>query len=80
MNFMRHSNTFQFEEDPFAKNVQGIGKQFLEVSLLKKFLQTKPHVESMNIKKNGLYKTVIKKLTAVEYDEDYCYAERRDLR
>ena len=32
MNYRRQSITFQFEEDPFAKNVQGIGRIIHEVS------------------------------------------------
>ena len=49
MNIRRQSGTFQFEEDPCSKNVQGIGKIYHEVLLLMKFLQTKPSVESMNV-------------------------------
>ena len=41
---------FQIEEDPFAKNAQGIAKGFHEVFLLMKVLQTKSQVTSMNIK------------------------------
>ena len=37
------------DEDPFAKNAQGISKINQEVLLLMKFLQTKPHVKNMNI-------------------------------
>ena len=50
MNIRRQSDTFQFEQDPFSKNVQGISKIYHEVLLLMKFLQTKPKVRSMNIK------------------------------
>ena len=32
----------RFDEDPFAKNAQGISEVYHEVLLLKKFLQTKP--------------------------------------
>ena len=50
----------RFEEDPFAKNAQGIGKIYHEVLMLMRFLQTKPQVKNMNIKYYDLYYTVIK--------------------
>ena len=50
----------RFDEDPFAKNVQGISKIYHEVLLLTKFLQTKPQVKNMNIKYCDLYHTVNK--------------------
>ena len=37
MNIRRQSNTFQFEEDPLSKNVEGISKTYHEVLLLMKF-------------------------------------------
>ena len=36
MNIRRQSGTFYFEEVPFSENVQGIGKIFHEVLLIKK--------------------------------------------
>ena len=36
-------------EDFLAKNAQGLDKIYHEVLLLMKFLQTKPHVNIMNI-------------------------------
>ena len=51
---------FQTQEDPFAKNAQGISKTYHEVLLLMKFLQNKPHVKNMNINYYDLYYTVIK--------------------
>ena len=51
---------FQTQEDPFAKNAQGISKIYHEVLLLMKFLQTKPKVKNMNINCYDLYYTVIK--------------------
>ena len=60
MNIRRQNGTFQFEEDHFSKNVQGIGKIYHEVLLLMKFSQTKLSVESMNINFYDLYYTVIK--------------------
>ena len=60
MNFRRQSGTFQFEEDPFSKNVQGIGKSYHEVLLLMKFSQIKPPIKNknMNNKFYDLYYTV----------------------
>ena len=54
------SKNFQTQEDPFAKNAQGISKIYHEVLLLMKFLQTKPQVKNMNIKYYDLYYTFIK--------------------
>ena len=45
---------FQSQEDPFAKNAQGISKIYHEVLLLMKFLQNKPQVKNMNINYYGL--------------------------
>ena len=56
---MKHKN-FQTQEDPFAKNAQGISKKYLEVFLLMKFFQTKPQVENTTIKYYDLNYTVIK--------------------
>ena len=39
----------RFDEDPFARNAQGINKNHHEVFELMKFLQTKPQVKNMNI-------------------------------
>ena len=50
----------RFDEDPFARNAQGISKIHHEVLFLMKFLQTKPHVEIMNINYYDLYSTVIR--------------------
>ena len=55
-----NNKTFRFEEDPFAKNSQGIAKVYHEVLMLMKFLQTKPQVKNMNIIYYDLYYTVIK--------------------
>ena len=56
---MKNKN-FQTQEDPFAKNSQGISKLYHEVLLLMKFLQTKPQIKNMNINYFDLYYTVIK--------------------
>ena len=40
----------RMDEDPFAKNAQGLSKIYHEVLLLMKLLQTKPQVKNMNIK------------------------------
>ena len=56
---MKYKN-FQFDEEPFAKKAQGIGKIYHEVSLLMKFLQSKPQVKNMNNNYYDLHYTVIK--------------------
>ena len=50
----------RMDEDPFAKNAQGISEIYHEVLLLMKFLQTKPQVKNMNNNYYDLYCTVIK--------------------
>ena len=57
--YMR-SNTFPFEEDPFAVKDGGISETYQEALFLMKFLQTKPQVKSMNVNYYDLYYTVIK--------------------
>ena len=51
---------FQFGQDPFAKNAQGISKIYYEVFLIMKVLQAKPHVKNMNINYWDLCYNVIK--------------------
>ena len=58
-NEMKNKN-FQSQEDPFAKNTEGISKICHEVLLLMKFLQTKPQVKNTNSSYFDLYYTVIK--------------------
>ena len=60
MNIRKQSGNFQFEEDPFSKNVQNTGKIYHEVLLLMKLSQTKPQVNIMNIKFYDSYYIVIK--------------------
>ena len=43
-----------------SKNAQGISKNYHEVSLLMKFLQTKPSVKNLNFNYDDLYYTVFK--------------------
>ena len=43
------SLTIRMDEDPFAKNAQGMSKIYHEVLLLMKFLQPKPQIKKMNI-------------------------------
>ena len=70
------NKTFQTNnQDPFAKNAQGISKIYHEVLLLMKILQTKPQVKNMNINYFDLYYTVIKtrdenKDIDTQYDND----------
>ena len=64
------------DEDPFAKNAQGISKICHEVLLLLKSLQPKPQVNSMNIKFCDLYYTVIRnrderEIVDNQYGKDY---------
>ena len=54
------NKNFQTQQDPFAKNAEGISKIYHEVLLLMKFLQTKPQIKNMNISYFDLYYTVIK--------------------
>ena len=61
MIYRSQNENFQFEEDPFPKNVQGIGIIHHEVLLLMNSSQTNPSVKSMKIKYFDLYYTVIKK-------------------
>ena len=61
INIRRQSGNFQFVEDLFGKNVQGIGRIYHDVSFLMKFLQTKPSVKIMHITFYDLYHTVNKK-------------------
>ena len=56
---MKNKN-LQIQQDPFAKNAQGISKYHHEVLLLMNFLQTKADVRNMNINYYDLYYTVIK--------------------
>ena len=41
-----------FEEDPFSKNVQGVGKIYHEILLSMKVLHTKPQIRNMKIIQN----------------------------
>ena len=66
----------RFDENPFAKNTQGISKIYHEVLLLMKFLQTKPQIQQMNINYYDLFYTVIKNRDEKEivdnkYENDY---------
>ena len=54
------NKNFQTQQDPFAKNAQGISEIYHEVLLLMKFLQTKTQVKNMNINYYDLYYTVVK--------------------
>ena len=47
MSIRRQSGNFQFEENHFSKNAQGISKICHEILLVMKILQTKPQVKSM---------------------------------
>ena len=68
-NFCDNMN-IRMDEDPFARNTQGIGKFYQEVILLMKFLQTKLSVKNMNITYYDLYYTVIKNKDDKEIVDD----------
>ena len=57
---MKNKNFQTNKQYPFSRNTQGISKNYLEVFLLMKYLQTKPKIKNMNIKYYDLYYTVIK--------------------
>ena len=57
---MKNKNFQTYDQDPFAKNAQGISKIYHELLLLMKFLQTKPDIKNMNINYYDLYNTVNK--------------------
>ena len=68
---MKNKN-FQTQEDPFAKNAQGISKTYHEVLLLMKILQTKTKVKNMIINYYDLYYTVIKtRKENINIDDQY---------
>ena len=74
-NYYDNTN-IRFDEDPFAKNAQGISKIYHEMFLLINFLQTKPQVKNMNIKYYDLYFTLIenrkeKDIADNQYENDY---------
>ena len=73
MNIRRQSGTFHFEEDPLSKGAEGISKNYNEVLLLMKVLQTKPQVKSMNINYYDIFYTVKKKRKNKEFvnDDEY---------
>ena len=55
---MKNKNFQTNNQDPFAKNAQGISKIYHEILLLMKFLQTKTQIKNINY--HDLYYTVIK--------------------
>ena len=66
----------RMDEDPFAKNAQGISKIYHEVLLLMKSLQTKPQVKNMNNNYYDLFYRVIKnrddkEIVDNQYEKDY---------
>ena len=72
----KNKNFQTYDQDPFSKYAQGIGKIYQEVLLLMKFLQTKPQVKIMNFDYYNLYYTVIKtrdenKDIDYQYENDY---------
>ena len=74
-NEMKHRN-FRSQEDPLAKNAEGISRICHEVFLLMKFLQTKPQVKNKNINYYDLYYTVIRIRDEIR-DKDIQYENDR---
>ena len=72
MKHRRQSNSFQFEGDPFSKDIQGNSKHYREILLLMNFLQTKPKIKSMNNNYYDLYYTVNKTRDDEEIEEYKC--------
>ena len=73
---MKNKNFQTHREDPFSRNAQGISKNYHEVLLLMKFLQTRPQIKNMNNNYYDLYYTVIKtrdgnKNIDNQYENDY---------
>ena len=54
-NEMKNRNFQIQQQDPFAKNAQGISKIYHEVLLLMKIWQTKSEIKNMNINYYDLY-------------------------
>ena len=84
MKYRRQSGNFQFEEDPFSKNSESISKIYHDVSLLMKFIQTKPQVKNMK-SYYDLYYTIIKNrddkeiVSENEYENDKVYNKFDDF-
>ena len=57
---MKNKNFQTNNQDPFAKNAQGISKIYHEVLFLMKYLQTKSQIKNVNINYYDLYYTVIR--------------------
>ena len=70
---------FQTQQDPFAKNAQGISKIYHEVLLLMKFLQTKPQIKNMNIIHYELYYTVNKNRDENKVKDNNDYTKLIDI-
>ena len=83
-NEMKNKN-FQTQQDPFAKNAQGINENYHDVILLMKFLQTKPQIKNTNNNYYDLYYSVIKvrdenkDIDNQHEDDDNDYFNYRDL-
>ena len=79
---MQNKN-FRFEEDPFAKNAQGVDKVYHEVLVLMKFLHTKPQVKNLNTNYHDSRYTVIKnrneKEIGIGEDDENDYVNFSDI-
>ena len=63
MKYMKQSDNFQFEQDPFSKKAEGTAEVHHEAILLIKFVYTEPRFGKMNINYYDLHYTVIKSLS-----------------
>ena len=73
---LKRKNFQTYQQDPYAKNAQGISEIYHELLLLMKFSQTKPQIKNMNINYYALYYTVIRtrdenKDIDKQYENDY---------
>ena len=75
----RKNKNFQTQQDPFAKNAQGVSKIYHEVLLLMKFLQTNPQIKNLNIDFYDLYNTVIKSRKENVDDNENDYNNFNDI-
>ena len=76
---MKRKNFQTYQQDPFAKNTQGISKFYHEVLLLMIFLQTKSSIKNMKINYYNLYYTVIKVRDEIKNIDNYDYINFNDI-
>ena len=74
----KKNRNFQTQEHPFAKNAQGISKNYQKVLLSMKFLQTKPKVKNTNVNYYDLYYTVIKTRDEIKHTDNQYENDEND--